>query len=126
IVPAPCGGAHCKETTIMKRLTLPLVLLLVLVLAACTAPQPQVVEVTRVVTETVQIEGEAVEVTRVVTEEVEVTRVVETEAEAPVDTGTTEYERSETLYTSGTQWGPPSSWNPMNLGNYATGTLGLC
>ncbi len=37
-----------------------------------------------------------------------------------------EYARSETLYTSGTQWGPPSSWNPFNTGNYAMGTLGLC
>jgi peptide/nickel transport system substrate-binding protein len=36
------------------------------------------------------------------------------------------YERSETLYTSGTQWGPPSSWNPFNQGGYAMGTIGLC
>jgi peptide/nickel transport system substrate-binding protein len=36
------------------------------------------------------------------------------------------YERSETLYTSGTQWGPPSSWNPYNTGGYAMGTFGLC
>lgn len=37
-----------------------------------------------------------------------------------------EYPRNETLYTSGTQWGPPSSWNPLNGGGYAMGTLGLC
>ncbi len=36
------------------------------------------------------------------------------------------YERSETLYTSGTQWGPPSSWNPMVTWGYAMGTAGLC
>lgn len=48
----------------------------VLVLVAC-ASQPEVVAVTRVVTETVAMEGEAVEVTRVVLEEV----VVEVEAE---------------------------------------------
>lgn len=60
-----------------------LVLLVVLALGALAAcqPQPQEVvrEVTRVVTETVEVEGEQVEVTRVVTEEqpVEVTRVVE-------------------------------------------------
>ena len=36
------------------------------------------------------------------------------------------YERSETLYTSGTQWGPPSSWNPMVTWGYAMGTTGLC
>jgi len=32
--------------------------------------------------------------------------------------------RSETLYTSGTAWGPYSSFNPLRNG-YATGTLGL-
>jgi peptide/nickel transport system substrate-binding protein len=37
-----------------------------------------------------------------------------------------EYPRAETLYTSGTQWGPPSSWNPLNSGGYAMGTIGLC
>ncbi|MFZ6028940.1 MAG: ABC transporter substrate-binding protein [Chloroflexota bacterium] len=36
------------------------------------------------------------------------------------------YARNETLYTSGTQWGPPSSWNPFNTGGYAMGTIGLC
>ena len=43
-------------------------------------------------------------------------------AEAPAEV---EYVRSETLYTSGTQWGPPSSWNPFNGGGYAMGTIGL-
>ncbi|NMB87892.1 MAG: ABC transporter substrate-binding protein, partial [Chloroflexi bacterium] len=46
--------------------------------------------------------------------------------EATAAPSTEAYERSETLYTSGTQWGPPSSWNPFNTGNYATGTFGLC
>jgi peptide/nickel transport system substrate-binding protein len=36
-----------------------------------------------------------------------------------------EYPRDETLYTSGTQWGPPSSWNPIQDWAYAMGTLGL-
>lgn len=56
-------------------------------LAACQEQPEEVIrEVTRVVTETVEVEGEQVEVTRVVTEEevVEVTRVVETEPE-PVE-----------------------------------------
>jgi peptide/nickel transport system substrate-binding protein len=35
------------------------------------------------------------------------------------------YPRKETLFTSGTQWGPPATWNPINVGNYATGTVGL-
>ncbi len=34
------------------------------------------------------------------------------------------YPRNETLYTSGTQWGPPNSWNPIIPG-YAMGTVGL-
>lgn len=61
------------------------VVALTFVLAACQQAEPQVVEVTRVVTETVvetvEVEGEQVEVTRVVTE-----TVVETvEVEVPVE-----------------------------------------
>lgn len=68
-------------------LTIVVVLMAVVALAAC---QPQVeeriVEVTRVVTETVEVEGEPVEVTRIVTE----TQVVEVTREADqVDTGPT-------------------------------------
>ena len=37
-----------------------------------------------------------------------------------------EFPRNETLYTGGTQWGPPTGFNPWNLGNYAMGTFGLC
>jgi len=37
----------------------------------------------------------------------------------------TSYPRSETLYTSGTLWGPPGDFNPLNQGDYTTGTLGL-
>ncbi|GGS68065.1 ABC transporter substrate-binding protein [Planobispora rosea] len=33
--------------------------------------------------------------------------------------------RHETLYTSGTQWGPPSNFNPIREWDYATGTEGL-
>jgi peptide/nickel transport system substrate-binding protein len=36
-----------------------------------------------------------------------------------------EYPREETLYTSGTQWGPPGDWNPITDWNYAMGTFGL-
>ncbi|RKS05248.1 peptide/nickel transport system substrate-binding protein [Nocardiopsis sp. Huas11] len=35
------------------------------------------------------------------------------------------YPREETLYTTGTAWGPPVSWNPMMKGQYAVGTIGL-
>lgn len=64
----------------MKRTTLFIVLALAIVaiLAACQA-EPEVVEVTRVVTETETVEGQPIEVTRIVegeTQTVEVTRVV--------------------------------------------------
>ncbi|MGB2783332.1 MAG: ABC transporter substrate-binding protein, partial [Atribacterota bacterium] len=36
------------------------------------------------------------------------------------------YERSETIYTTGTMWGPPSNWNPVTHWAAATGTIGLC
>jgi hypothetical protein len=71
------------------RLVLLLALLL-LVLAACGAMEPgdqPIVEVTRVVTETVELEGEVVEVTRLVTEEAVAEEVVE---ELPAATATPE------------------------------------
>jgi len=37
----------------------------------------------------------------------------------------TSFPRNETLYTSGTAYAPPTNWNPLNLGNFATGTQGL-
>jgi len=37
----------------------------------------------------------------------------------------TSYPRNETLYTSGTMWGPPGQFNPIKNWNYTTGTLGL-
>ncbi len=37
----------------------------------------------------------------------------------------TSFPRTETLYTSGTAYSPPSNWNPLDTGNYATGTQGL-
>jgi len=46
--------------------------------------------------------------------------------EAPAAEPVTEFVRSETLYMGGTQWGPPTGFNPWNLGNYAAGTFGLC
>ena len=33
--------------------------------------------------------------------------------------------RSSTLYTSGTQWGPYATFNPLRTSDYATGMLGL-
>jgi peptide/nickel transport system substrate-binding protein len=56
------------------------------------------------------------------------TKAPEVATAAPVSAPADEavvFERSETLYTSGTQWGPPSSWNPFNGGGSAMGTVGL-
>lgn len=41
------------------------------------------------------------------------------------DVGGGSYPRAETLFTSGSQWGPPSNWNPIMNWTYATGTVGL-
>jgi peptide/nickel transport system substrate-binding protein len=38
---------------------------------------------------------------------------------------TTSFPRNETLYTSGTLYGPATTWNPLDTGNYATGAQGL-
>ena len=37
----------------------------------------------------------------------------------------TSFPRSETLYTSGTAYSPPSNWNPYDSGSRYTGTIGL-
>ena len=37
--------------------------------------------------------------------------------------GSGEYPRNETLYTTGTAWGPPVNWNPLMPGQFAVGIL---
>jgi peptide/nickel transport system substrate-binding protein len=44
---------------------------------------------------------------------------------AKTSTASVNYPRDETLYTSGTMYGPPTNWNPLAVGSFATGTLGL-
>jgi peptide/nickel transport system substrate-binding protein len=104
-----------RRIKMRKQLVVVLSILIMasMVLAACgTAATPQTiyqtVEVTKKVVETQQV---------VVTKEVVV--------QATPEPSAVNYVRSETLYTSGTQWGPPSSWNPFNGGGYAMGTIGL-
>jgi peptide/nickel transport system substrate-binding protein len=46
-------------------------------------------------------------------------------ASASAPTGTLSFPRNETLYTSGTAYGPPVNWNPLAIGALATGTQGL-
>ena len=43
---------------------------------------------------------------------------------APSEGAVESYPRNETLYTTGKQWGPPSTWNPLDP-NAATGVVGL-
>jgi peptide/nickel transport system substrate-binding protein len=93
---------------------LSLVMLASLILAGCATPTPQtVVQTVEVPKEVKVVETKEV----VVTQEVLVTQ--EPSAEEA-------FVRSETLYTGGVQWGPPTGFNPWNLGNYAMGTFGLC
>ncbi|GIH26926.1 ABC transporter substrate-binding protein [Acrocarpospora phusangensis] len=44
-------------------------------------------------------------------------------AAAPADSKS--FPRNETLYSSGTMWGPPANWNPLREWDSATGTKGL-
>jgi peptide/nickel transport system substrate-binding protein len=43
---------------------------------------------------------------------------------APSEAAVESYPRAETLYTTGKQWGPPSTWNPLDP-NAAMGVVGL-
>jgi len=43
---------------------------------------------------------------------------------APTEAAAGTYPRAETLYTTGKQWGPPSTWNPLDP-NSAMGVVGL-
>jgi peptide/nickel transport system substrate-binding protein len=114
----------------MKKYVVVLTLLViaVLTLLACGA-QPTPEKIIEKVVETVVVEkaGEKVVETVVVEKEKEVV-VTATPEPAKTNAAPAEaaYERSETLYTGGTQWGPPAGFNPWNLGNYAVGTFGLC
>jgi peptide/nickel transport system substrate-binding protein len=40
-------------------------------------------------------------------------------------TTTASFPRNETVYTSGSAYSPPTNWNPLDTGNFATGTQGL-
>lgn len=81
------------------------VLLAVVALAACQPTvQEKIVEVTRVVTETVEVEGETVEVTVIVTEEITeiVTATAEPAVAQPKDLIICMAQEPETLYQYGT------------------------
>jgi peptide/nickel transport system substrate-binding protein len=94
---------------------LSMMILASLILAGCA---PAATPTPETIIQTVEVEKPVVQTQEViVTKEVEVMVTPE-----PVQT----FDRSETLYTGGTQWGPPTGFNPWNLGNYAMGTFGLC
>jgi peptide/nickel transport system substrate-binding protein len=46
-------------------------------------------------------------------------------ASAPAGGSITSFPRNQTVYTSGTLYNPPSTWNPFNVGTYSTGAQGL-
>ncbi len=46
-------------------------------------------------------------------------------ATGSASSSTLSFPRSETVYTSGTAYGPPVNWNPLDTGAFATGTQGL-
>lgn len=89
---------------------LSMLVLLAGLLVACGPAEPEVI--------TVEVPGPGGETIIVTATPAPTTGEVE---EEPAVT----FERSETLYTGGTMWSPPSSWNPYNWGNYATGSVGL-
>jgi peptide/nickel transport system substrate-binding protein len=108
----------------MKRLTLVFSLLVVfsMLLGACTAtptattaPTAVPAEDTAAPTAEAPSGGEA-------TVAEEPTAAPETSAEIPA-----EFPRAETLYVSGSAWGPASTWNPFQPGSLAntTGTIGF-
>ncbi len=96
--------------------TLTILLLASLLLASCQTAQPTA----ETIIQTVEVEKEVV-----VTKEVEVVVTQEVVREVPTEPEMT-YERNETLYVSGSAWGPVSTWNPFQPGSLAnaTGTIG--
>ena len=117
-----------------KRTLFPMILVLFsLFLAACGGSEPQVVEVTRVVTETETVtEVQEVEVTRVVdgesvtvVEEIEVTRVIEVEAEPAMVEPRGTFRVAHTTVPTNGWWKPWSSNPPAVLGYYEIPYEGL-
>ena len=87
------------------------------ILAGCA---PAATPTPETIIQTVEVPAEE----RVVTVEVPVTK--EVIVEPTPDPSLVSFDRATTLYMGGTQWGPPTGFNPWNLGNYAMGTFGLC
>jgi peptide/nickel transport system substrate-binding protein len=87
------------------RILLALVLVFSLILAACTAA------------------GEGQDTSGGAEEPAEGEGAAGEEAAAGEVSG--EYNRAETLYTSGKQWGPPNNWNPLMPWQYAMGLMTL-
>jgi len=48
-----------------------------------------------------------------------------TASAASTGSATSHFPRTETVYTSGSAYVPPTNWNPLDVGNFATGTQGL-
>ena len=100
-----------------KRAVILLGVLLVLSMLAACEDQEEA-------TTTTEAQSTTTEAGSTTTEGQTTTSAVETTTTTQAPSG--EYVRTETLYTSGTQWGPPSNWNPMVTWGYAMGTIGFC
>lgn len=85
-----------------------------MIFTACTPAEPETV----VETVIVEQEGETIIITA--------TPAPEEEEVEPEEAADVIFDRSETIYVSGSAWGPPSTWNPFQPGNLAntTGTIG--
>jgi peptide/nickel transport system substrate-binding protein len=106
-----------------KMRVLSIVMLLSLIVSACgPAATPQIIKETVVVKEEVIVEGTPV--IKETVKEIVITATPEP-AKEPAPAAAT-YDRKETIYVSGSAWGPPSTWNPFQPGSLAntTGTLG--
>lgn len=100
-------------TTIRRARWLGLMLVMALVVAACSSDDSS--DTTEAASETTATQGDTTETTEAQDASPDTTAASET----PV-----EFDRNETLYTGGKQWGPPSNWNPI-FADYVTGTFGL-
>lgn len=109
----------------MRKLALTVLSIMILaslVLSSCATPTPVTIINTVEVPKTViQTQVVTVKETQVVT--VKETQIVEP-TPAPQEAT---YARNETIYVSGSAWGPASTWNPFQPGSLAntTGTIGF-
>lgn len=100
-------------TTIRRSTWLVVMLVMTLVVAACSTDDAS--DTTEGPTETTAAPDDTTDTT----EPEDTTDTTDAAPSTP-----TEFDRSETLYIGGKQWGPPQNFNPI-FADYVTGTFGL-